>query len=331
MSVPSAVTVSGPVPVRDLSRVLMHEHLSSLLPGAYLSGGQGDDAFDLGVRATSSLRSQGVCGVVSLSGHYMPASAWDVVARIAEATGLHVIAGFGYYTERRWPKEVRTWSLDQLIETFVTAAETIPGANVPAGIYGEIGTSLDLITDGEERQLKAVAQAHRITGVPIYTHCSLGTMVAEQVDILAEAGADLEQVMLGHVDLRPDADGLEPLLRRGVTLAFDTFGKQNFDYVLREEENYEPGNELKRLYTRRDDDRADALAELVRRGWARQLVISLDMTGRETYLNVDTHGAFGYSYFADCVLPMLRQRGVTDGQVEVITRENPARLLTVRT
>src|SRR5262249_30066659 len=119
-------------------------------------------------------------------------------------------------------------------------------------------------------------------------------------------------------------------LRRGVTLAFDTFGKQHFDYILRDDENYEPGNELKRKYTRLDTARADAFAHLVKNGWVRQLLVSLDLTGRESYMNPETHGTLGYSFVPEGVFPLLRERGVTDEQLEIVVHENPARLLTVR-
>lgn len=337
MNTGQVLTVRGPVPACDIGRALMHEHLTTLVPGNYLSGGRSDDRMEMGERATRCLAEYGVRTVVNLSGRpgVGASELWPALRELSERTGLHVVAGFAYYTERWWPAGVADLSPDELTERFIDAAQSadgagIDGTGIPAGIYGEVGTSFNVITEGEERSLRAVARAHRITGLPISTHSSLGTMSAEQIEILADEGADLEQVIIGHVDLKPEVNALEAMLRTGVTLAFDTFGKEYFDYVLTDQENHEPGNVLKRVYHRPDSARLDALAALVAKGWQKQLVLSTDLTGRETYLNEDTHGEYGYSYIPERVLPALLQRGVSEAAIETILAENPRRLLTVR-
>ena len=55
------------------------------------------------------------------------------------------------------------------------------------------------VTPGVERVLRAVAQAHRRTGVPISTHTHAGTRRGlEQQRIFAEEGVDLSRVVIGH-------------------------------------------------------------------------------------------------------------------------------------
>ncbi len=55
-------------------------------------------------------------------------------------------------------------------------------------------------------------------------------MAIEQVALLSDEGADLSRVVLGHLDLQPDIVYLEQVLSSGVNVAFDTFGKEWFDY-----------------------------------------------------------------------------------------------------
>ena len=50
-------------------------------------------------------------------------------------------------------------------------------------------------------------------------------MALEQAAILADEGADLGRVVLGHLDLNPDVDHLERVLATGANLGFDTWGK----------------------------------------------------------------------------------------------------------
>src|SRR3546814_3851803 len=92
-----------------------------------------------------------------------------------------------------------------MTERFVEDAEG-DGRMVAAGIYGEQATGLEEITPHEEKCLRAVARAHRRTGLAISTHTTHGTMGLEQLDILAEEGADLDRVVIGHMDIQPDPD-----------------------------------------------------------------------------------------------------------------------------
>lgn len=334
----SVVTVTEIVSPAELGRTLMHEHVTTMVPktgsvGTYLSGGKLNDQFDMATRALSVLGEHQIGTVVNLSGGSLDlrdSEKWSVLRRISTETNLQIVAGFAYGTERNWPDSVLSMSLDELVESFVDAASDILGSGTPAGIFGEVGTSLDAVTEGEERCLRAVAIAQRATGRAISTHSSLGTMGSEQIQILAAAGTDLEQVVIGHADLKPDVDYHESMLRTGVTLAFDTFGKEYFDYILTEEDPLEVGGILKRLYLRTDDARVDALVQLVNRGWAKQLVLSTDMSGYEAYLNQDTHGRHGYGYLPERVLPRLLERGVSESEIHTMLVENPARMLTIR-
>lgn len=322
--------------VETISGALMHEHLASLLPGedaeTYLSGGRCQDRIEMAVRALDPLQQQGINTIVSLAGAKHIGRSWphEFLHELSRRSGMNIITGFAYYTERAWPPHVAQLSLDALAESFVEAADHLPGTTVRAGVYGEVGTGYKAISEGEERCLRAVAEAQRHTGLAIMTHASLGTMAVEQVEILARAGADLEQVVIGHLDLNAQVDYIEQVLRRGVTAAFDTFGKEHFDYTLSRAESYEPDNTLKRACFRSDEARLDCLTELIRRGWQRQVVLSLDMSGIETFMNPLTHGRYGYSFLPDRIVPQLLARGVGEEVIQQILVENPRTVLAVR-
>jgi phosphotriesterase-related protein len=321
-----AHTVLGPVPATDLGAVLMHEHLATLLPGRFLSGGALPDELDLAERAAAPLPARGFRTLVNLTGRVGVGDQAGpaVLQEVSRRTGLHIVAGFGFYTERWFPPGMVGMSLDELTRTFVGAAQ---GPGVPVGIYGEVASSLGVITGGERRCLRAAARAQQVTGLPIYTHASLGTMAAEQVEILLGEGADPARVVIGHLDLNPDVGAVEQVLRTGVTAGFDTIGKETFDYQLRPEESPEPGSVLKRLCHRPDSERFDTIALLVQRGWAGQIVLSSDMTGHEAYQNPRTHGSFGLCYLPDRALEELRRRGVDQDAIDTMTVRNPARIL----
>jgi phosphotriesterase-related protein len=221
-----------------------------------------------------------------------------------------------------------TSDVDELAEIYVDHAVNGTGG-IKAGIYGEVGTSLDEITPGEEVHLRAVARAHAATGLAISTHCTLGTMALDQVEILISEGVDPSRVVVGHMDLRPDVDYLEKVLRAGVNLGFDTWGKEWFDYRVPGSGGDGPGEFVKWAYHRSDHDRVAALTELCARGYDDRIVLSCDMSGAEAWLNQSTHGRHGYSYLPKVVFDQLRQVGVSEASLHRMLVENPAKILAI--
>lgn len=316
-------TVTGPVAPETLGVTLMHEHLLAMTPGRFFSGGRWDDTVEVAERALGGLGEHGVGAVVDLTGRSQAATGPDMEAlrEVSRRTGLAVAVGVSMY-KAPYPGWVDAASVDEVADHFVELART-----AGAAVYGEVGTSLEEITPEEDTCLRAAARAHLRTGAAISTHCTLGTMALEQVQILTEEGADLARTVIGHLDLHPDVPSIEAVLRSGATVAFDTFGKEWFDYQVPGSKGQGGGEFVKWAYRRRDTDRVAALADLVSRGWERQLVLSCDISGREAYLNPDTHGRHGYAFLFTQVLPQLRDAGVGEQAIQAMLVENPARIL----
>lgn len=316
-------TVAGPLAPEALGTTLMHEHVLTLAPARFFSGGRWDDAVDLADRALGGLRDHGVRAVVDLTGRSRVETGPDVAAlqAVAERTGLAVVVGVSLYKEP-FPDWVSAADADQVADRMVSMAAT-----AGAGILGEVGTSLEVVTPAEETCLRGAARAHLRTGLALSTHCTLGTMAPEQVAILDEEGADLSRTVIGHLDLKPDVAYIETVLRTGATAAFDTFGKEWFDYRVPDSGGEGGGEFVKWAYRRPDQDRLAALVELLRRGWDGQLVLSSDISGLEAYLNPDTHGRHGYAFVHERVLPALRAAGVGEAAIHRMLVDNPARIL----
>ena len=164
-----------------------------------------------------------------------------------------------------------------------------------------------------ERDLFAgAAQAQRRTGLAVTTHASLGRGGVAQARLLVDSGADPARVIIGHCDAHLhdddalDLDYYEALLSLGVCLEFDLFGW----------EELAP-----------DALRAQRIATLCAAGHAGRLLISTD-TCRRSQLH--RYGGCGFDYLFTSVIPGLRAAGVSQADVDVMTRVNPARLLTIR-
>lgn len=346
-------TVLGPVPIEALGRIMPHEHLLSLSPGPWRSGGRpqdrlpateltvdgstesyADDRVRDAVEALSGLPQLGIGTVVDLSpygvvGRDPMGANVALLRRVSSESGLHIVAGTAVYLEAYGPRWAVEADVQEMTDRFFAdATEGIGPSEVRAGVFGEQATSLNVITTHEEKCLRAAARAQHDTGFPVFTHTTHGTMALEQLDILRSEGADLNRVVIGHMDTRPELEYVKQVARTGVHFAFDTIGKQNWDFVLEPEPADPPdGQRIKQAYHQSDVTRAKRIANLVTDGFEDQILLAQDLTGAEIWMNPATHGQWGYTYLAASFTTLLLQYGVTERQIEKMLSDNPARML----
>ena len=162
----------------------------------------------------------------------------------------------------------------------------------------------------------AVAWAHLETGLPVSVHLHpWGFEGAKVLDVLVSEGVDPARVVLGHMNtaITDEAYQVE-LLERGANLAYDLMG---FDHSLIGLGKYPPS----------DFDIVACVAELAERGYLAQLFVSQDMGGVKTRLLA--YGGWGYAHILDHVIPLFRNAGWSDSEVEALMVANPARVLRI--
>src|SRR6218665_671979 len=111
-SAADAATTLGPVPASELGRVMPHEHLLSLTPGPWLTGGVRDDAVDRAVDALASLAGLGFKTIVDLSpygvvGRDDNGDNAALLIEISRKSGLHIVSGSAFYLESYAPAWVQ--------------------------------------------------------------------------------------------------------------------------------------------------------------------------------------------------------------------------------
>lgn len=334
----SAVTATGPVSRGELGRTLLHEHVLSLVPGGWLTGTASDDRSGLARTALAALPGAGIATVVDLTTRASTPGRAAALRRLSQQTDVGIVVGAGFYKSGHLPDWVAAATVDALADWYERAAvDGLDGTEVRAGCFGELGTSLGYMTAAEARNLRAAARAHRRTGVPISTHCTLGTMGREQVELLDAERVDLSRVVVGHQDLAESSRAVIEVLETGANVGLDTLGKEWFDLAVDAPgpRSSAPGGGLRPPHAhtlkwtchRRDTARMDLLIDLLDRGYEAQLVLSTDLLGRELHANATTHGRHGYRYLPEVVLPELRRRGVDEATLDVLLVENPARIL----
>jgi phosphotriesterase-related protein len=343
----NAMTVLGPVEPEALGVTLAHEHLLIDLRNQYTApdgperrrlGEQplgpanvGEvrrnpyairdnlllDDVELAGREINEFRKLGGATVVDCTSLGIGRSAQSL-REIARRTGLNVIAGCGYYTRDTHPVDMPGRSAEALAEEMVRDLTVgIDGGDIRAGVIGEIGTSRTILPD-EEKNLRAAAIAHRKTGAAVYVHTyPWGRTGLEAAAILTRGGVPPERIVICHIDVEIRLDYIRELLAAGVFVEFDDFGKEFFpDSAGRE--GFAGGAFA------RDTERAAAVAQLVRQGYQRRILVANDICLK---VMLRQYGGRGYGHILNRVLPMLVREGIDPAAAHSLLTDNPARLL----
>ncbi len=315
-------TVGGPVATAELGVTLMHEHVFVLSPEiiANYPEGWGDEQAreDAAVEKLNALKGVGVDTIVDLTviglGRYIPR-----IQRVAQRTDLQIVVATGVYTFNDVPMyfhfrgpDTAPDAPEPMVDMFVRdITEGIAGTGVKAAIL-KCATDEPGVTAGVERVLRAVARAHRATGVPISTHTdALSRRGLDQQRIFAQEGVDLSRVVIGHSGDTTDVDYLEELIAAGSYLGMDRFGLDNILSF---------------------EDRVDIVARMCERGHADRMVLAHDASCYIDWLPEATLPVvlpnWHYLHIHDDVLPALRRRGVTEEQITTMLIDNPRAIFT---
>ncbi|MBF6089348.1 phosphotriesterase family protein [Nocardia cyriacigeorgica] len=321
---PTVETVRGPVDTDALGQVLMHEHVFVL--GSEIQQNYPDypNHWDEDARVADAVeklrqcKARGIDTIVDPTviglGRYLPR-----IQRINEQVDINIVAATGIYTYNEVPFQFHYTGPgllfdmpEPMVELFVKdIREGIADTGVKAAFL-KCAIEEQGLTPGVERVMRAVARAHVETGAPITVHTNPHTrsgLVAQKV--LADEGADLTKVVIGHSGDSTDLDYLCEIADAGSYLGMDRFG---LDVLLPFEE------------------RVATVATLAERGYAEKMVLAHDAACFIDWFSEEGKTAavpnWNFTHISDDVLPALRARGVTEEQITTMLVDNPRRYFT---
>lgn len=232
--------------------------------------------------------------------------------RISEATGLNIIMGTGFYVGETHPDELKSMTEEEIGQLMVN--ELVHGKNgICAGYIGEIGIS-EIFDDKERRVLRAAAIAHKKTGAAINVHINPWTTNGiEAANILLDAGVKPEKICISHIDVENREDYIFELLKKGVYVEFDNFGKEY--YIRREVRNSGYG-----LFVH-DTERVTLLKKLIDMGYIKQILLTCDLCLKNL---LHSYGGWGYDHVLTNIVPMMEDEGITAEQIKTMLVKNPA-------
>ena len=236
----------------------------------------------------------------------------EALVRIAQATGLNIVMGSGYYLQSSHPPELARMSADAVADEIVAEAQHGVGSSgVRIGLIGEIGVSGEFTTD-EEKSLRGAARAQARTQLPLMVHLPAWYRHGHRVlDIVGEEGGDSAQTILCHMN----PSGHDPeyqiaLAERGAFLEYDMLG---MDYWYADQQVQCPS----------DEDNARAILGLIRAGFLDRLLLSQDVFLK---MMLTRYGGFGYAYVLKHFVPRLKRHGATNDDIRTMLIDNPRRV-----
>jgi len=313
-------TVRGPIDSAQLGVTLMHEHVfvlsTEVMQNYPEPWGDEEKRVANAVTRLDELKSRGVDTIVDLTviglGRYIPR-----IKRIAAQTDLNIIVATGVYTYNDVPfyfhyqgPGTALGGDEPMVDMFVKdIQEGIADTGVRAAIL-KCATDIQGVSPGVERVLRAVAHAHKRTGVPISTHTHAPTERGlEQQRIFLDEGVDLSRVVIGHSGDTTDTNYLEKLIANGSYIGMDRFG---IDVLLPFE------------------DRVNTVAKMCELGYAGKMVLSQDAS---CFMDALPEAAvpvmlpnWHFLHIHNDVIPALKARAVTDQQIKTMMVDNPRKI-----
>jgi phosphotriesterase-related protein len=245
---------------------------------------------------------EGISCIVD-GGHRDMGTSYANLRKIAERSGVHIVASGGYYLQATYPPDIATKSEEQLVDGLARDA-----AAERWGAFGEIGSSPEMTAD-ERKVFRVIGMAQRRTALPIFTHTSHAgckKCALEQLDILESAGTNPQNLCIGHLsDITddPHADTHKAIAKRGAFLGFDTVGHR---------------------LAQGDAKKVNLIKEVLDAGFEDHVLLSADFASEpETKFN----GGAGYATVTAVFVPKLRYAGVSEATLHKILVDNPRRFL----
>ena len=138
-------------------------------------------------------------------------------------------------------------------------------------------------------------------------------LAIEVLKILSNNGANLLKVYMCHLDCDYyEENYYRDIIKTGAYIGFDGFGGDIFLHPI--------------FSMPTDNDRVRILLKLIEDGFINNILIGNDVCMKH---RLHKYGGFGYNHFLSNVLPILKEKGLNEKQLNILLIENPKRYLSI--
>lgn len=314
---PPLQTVLGNLDPSELGHAQIHEHLFVRhTPMALLNPALQIDDYARSLAELRSYREKGGSFLVDAQ----PVAAGrdaEILRALSRESGVSITASTGYHLLGFYSPDCWVHTLDEegLFQLYLS--EVMEGmlpwiGDASRRPEGRSAARAGLVKAAIPKEgpmgryaalLRAAARAAVAADVPLMLHTEAGMGALEAISLCGMLGLPPHRVVVCHVDRQAvDFTPHDAIAQTGVYLDYDTIAR--FKYHSNEEE-------------------VALITHMLALGYGPQLLLALDTTADRLS---SYGGSIGLGYILDTFLPMLRQAGISEENLERMTVSNCRRL-----
>jgi phosphotriesterase-related protein len=304
------VTVTGAISPARLGITLPHEHVmvdfigaDKATPERYVP----DTVFEKVLPHLKQLRQAGCQSLIDCTPAYLARDPL-LLKRLSEASGLQILTNTGWYGARDGkylPKPAFNESAEQIANRWIAEwRDGIENTGVRPGFI-KIGVDKGPLSPTNRKLVQAAAKAHLNSGLTIACHTGDGAAALEEIDILREDEVDPSAWVWVHAQNERDPRLHEQAASRGGWVEFDGIGPDTIERHV------------------------ELVSHMKDRGLLGRVLLSQDAGWYS--VGEPGGGKFRpYTAVFERFIPALKKAGFSDGEIQRLMADNPARAFTVR-
>jgi predicted metal-dependent phosphotriesterase family hydrolase len=232
------------------------------------------------------------------------------LAELSGLTGVHVLACTGFHRRKYYARELNPFNLDetQAAQIFISelkdCTEETKSQQDPVRA-GFIKIALESAwSDCPQALLEGTAAAACETGAVVQIHTEKGALAEKAVVFFDKRGVNARQMVVCHIDKRPDFCVHQELAKFGVLLEYDTFFRPK----------YQPETNVWPL-----------VEKMVQAGLGGSFCLATDMAEAEMYTAIG--GGPGLASLPGAIKSRLQKMGIPEADIFKILGGNIAQCL----
>ena len=232
------------------------------------------------------------------------------LAELSGQTGVHLLACTGFHRRKYYSHNLNAFQLNEtqsaqlFISELKNGTEETKSQQDPV-TAGFIKIALESVWSAcPQALLEGTAAAARETSAVVQIHTEKGALAEKAVGFFEKRGVKANQLVICHIDKRPDFYVHQELAKFGVLLEYDTFYRPK----------YQPETNVWPL-----------VEKMVQAGLGGSLCLATDMAGAEMYTPIG--GGPGFASLPGEIKSRLQMMGIPEIEIREILGGNIARRL----
>lgn len=302
------MTVMGPIKAAEMGTTLIHEHILVDFIGAdkiSYDRWNRDAVIQKVWPLIEAVKAAGVKTFFDCTPAFLGRDP-HLLKTIAQKSGLHIVTNTGYYgafNNKYLPPWVHTEAAEQLAVRWIKEArEGIGGTSVRPGFI-KISVDEGKLSPLHQKLVKAAAIAHLATGLTICSHTGKAPAAFEQLELLQGAGVQPDAFVWVHAQAEEEIGLHSQAARLGAWVSLDAIGWGDPAEYVR------------------------PLVSLKEQRLLHRVLISHDAGWFDPAKN-DGGEIIGYTGLFTKLLPLLRQNGFSQADIDQLIVHNPVSAFT---